>query len=303
MKVALPIILTLAACFAAVSMAPAEDAQTYKITLHRPPIVGVKTRDVFQVKTARSQRLSSDGKVLKETKEAWQAELSGITEALEVSPHGKIQKVKFTVEKFSMQVDAGAAEVPLQPGTVVSGSLDEKGKPIFTSNLGAIPPAAAKVLTIVLELKQDRPNDSNDDIVFGTRQPRTVGSEWEINKAEMLSSVPSDMPFKIAENQISGRVKFPSVQQTADQKECVVQAEVTIKPTEMTGLPPGFKLAGIELVIGLNGLIPVDEKVVTPFSKATFLMKMSGTLDTPNGPVVMEMTETRDKEYKSQLVK
>ncbi len=303
MKASLQTILTLAACLAAVSLAPAEDAKTYKITLHRPPTVGTKTRDVFQVKTARAQRLTSDGKVLKETKEELQAELAGVTEPLEVSPHGKIQKVKFTVEKFSVQMDAGAAQEALQAGAVISGALDEKGKPSFTANAGEISPEALKVLMIVFELTPDRPNDPNDDVVFATNQPRTVGSEWEVNKAEMIKSMPADIPFKLTENQISGRVKFPSVKQTAGQDECAVQAEVTMKPTEMTGMPPGFQLAGINLVIGVNGLIPVDEKTVMPFGKASFRMNINGHMDTPNGKVVMEMSESRDKEYKSQLVK
>ena len=303
MKTALLPLLTLAACLAAFSPARAQDAKAYKITLHRPPVVGVKTHDVFQVKTERSQRISTGPKVLREMKEVLKADLAGVTEPLEVSPHGKIQKIKFTVEKFSVQVDAGAAVEALQPGSVVSGAIDEKGKPSFSSSAGVIPPAAAKVLAIVFELIPDRPNDTNDDTVFATTQPRAVGSEWEVNKAEMIKSMPADVPFKLAEAQITGRVKFPSVKQTGGQDECVVQADVTMKPTEMTGLPPGFKIGGIDLVVGVNGRIPVDQKAVTPFSQASFRMKVTGQMDSPNGKVDMEMSESRDKEYQSELVK
>lgn len=303
MKAALPILLSIAAWLAAVSAAPAEDVKAYKITLHRPPVVGVRTRDVFQVKTARAQRLSSDGKVLKETKENLQADLAGVSEPLAVSPQGKLQKVQFTVEKFSVQVDAGAAEEPVKAGTVISGALNEKGKPSFTSSAGEISPAALKVLLIAYELRTDRSNDLNDDIIFGTTQPRTVGSTWDLNKAELLKSMPEDLKFKLTADAISGRVKFPSVTQTAGQDECLVQTDITMKPTEMQGLPPGFKIAEMELIVGMSGMVPVHEKAVIPFNKASFLMKMSGSMDTPSGPIVMEMTESRDKESKSQLVK
>lgn len=303
MKDSLLSLLTLAACLAALSPARAQDAKAYKITLHRPPVVGAKTRDVFQVKTERSQRINSGPKVLREVKETLQADFAGVTDPVEVSPNGKMQKVRFTVEKFSTQVNAGAAEEPLKAGTVVTGALDEKGKPAFSSSAGPIPPAAARVLAIVFELLPDRPNDSNDDIVFGTTQPRAVGSEWDVNKAELIKSMPPDVPFKLTEAQITGRMKFPSVKQAGGADECVVQGEVTMKPTEMAGLPPGFKVGGIDVVVSMNGRIPVNPKAVTPFSQATFRMKVSGQMDSPNGKVEMEMSESRDKQYRSELVK
>src|SRR6185503_18650009 len=103
----------------------AEDAKAYKITLHRPAQVGDITHEHIKLQTNRSMRMTGgdkplEGKLLDEKKEERKAELSGVREALEVSPHGKVLKLKFTVEKFSVQTGTEAAQEPFKAGTILT---------------------------------------------------------------------------------------------------------------------------------------------------------------------------------------
>ncbi len=299
MRLSLPALLSVAALLSASPCSDAEDARACNIRLHRPRKIGARTHENFKMTVENSQRLSSDGRVVKETKEKIEADLSGLNETVEVSPHGKVQKLKFTVGKSSVRVNSVPVPDAFNAGAVISGMLDGKGKPTFSCTDGELAPTAIKILSILFELTPDRPNDTNDDIAFGTNQPRTVGSEWEINKAETLKSMPPDVPFKLTENQISGRVKFPSVKLIAGKEHYLVQAEVTLKPTAMTGLPPNFKLASLKLTAGMENVVPVDENAVIPSGKASLWKDITGDLDTPKGKLLMEIIERREKEEQS----
>ena len=295
-------ILFTIALVASESLCHAEGVKTYKLKLERPEVVGNKSRVHVITQFGKSQKMTSGDTVLKENKEELKAEASGVLEILAVSPRGKVQQFKLTLKKFSVQQDAAAPVEPFEAGETIAGALDESGKASFTYDSGPIPAAALKALNELFPLRPDRPNAVADDVVFATEQPRAVGTEWEINKAAALKSAP-ELPFKLTEDEISGKVKFPAVKQIDGKEHCLIEAEIRMKPTQIKGMPPGFQIEKSEMVIRIESPVPVDEKVTTGEDKMTTRGEFLGTGDTPNGKVRVEFNMWQRRERESENVK
>ena len=303
MNAPLLVLLAVTGFVAAAPCSFAEDAKTYTIKVKRDPKVGGKSHEHLKMTSEQSQKLTLGGKKLKEESEDLKGELTGIIEVLELSPHKKATKIKFTVEQFSFQKDVDTEQNPLKAGTVIIGTLEADGKEAYSADDKKVEGPAEKVLKSLLDLNPDKENESSDDIVFGTNQPRAVGSEWDVNKAAMLKSLPGDMPFKLTEKDISGKVRFPSVKVIDGKDHCLVRAEVKIIPRELKGMPPSFKASKAVMTVSMEKLAPVDEKLSTPEEKQTFEMALNGTIDSPDGKVLMETFTREERQRESKPVK
>ena len=283
--------------------AAADEAKSFTLKVSRPPHPGDKSLEHFKMTSEEARKVIMDGKKLKGEAEDVRGEATGILEVLEVSPHGHAQKIKFTVEKFKCQKDVEAEAEPFKAGTVIAGNLGGDGKETFTVDGGEIDATAAKVLKAVLELTKDSETDVTDDIIFRTSQPHAAGSEWEMDKAAIIKSFSKDMPFKLAEKEVSATVKFAAVKMIEGTECAVLRPQAIMKPTVFKGMPEGFKARTAHFKLGGEVTIPLDEKLISPSEKSTLDMSLNGTFDSPNGMVEMEVFSRMERERESKPVK
>ena len=299
MKYSLPAFLAVSiALIATAPLARADEAKSYLIKLNRPVTVGDKSHETFKYEAAKQQRVSSGEKVVSDKKEVLKAEVAGVGEVLALTPHGRIQKFTFKLEKFVVQTDEGAPQEPFKAGAIISGELNELGKAVYTSDGGEITKSARTVIEKLLELKPDKKIESDDDKIFGTLAPRAVGTEWKVIPADALATMPEDMPFKVAEKDLTGVVKFPAVKQVRGKDHGVFQAVITIQPKEMD--LKGLKLNSMVIRAVMEKDVPLDPKAIVPFSKTVFSSTMDADGNTPNGPVHLEMTASETKTNESK---
>src|SRR5690349_23262503 len=101
--------------------AAADEAKGHHLKLQRDPKPGDKSIEHIKMTSEESVKMTLGGQKLKSTAEDLRGELSGTLEILEVSPHGKAQKIQFTVERFIVQKDVDAETEPFKAGTVIVG--------------------------------------------------------------------------------------------------------------------------------------------------------------------------------------
>lgn len=300
MKYSAPAFLAVSiAIIATAHLAQADDAKSYLIKLNRPVKVGDKSHETFKLEAVKQQRVSSGEKVMSDKKEEIKAELTGVGEVLALTPNGRIQKLTFKLEKFVFQNDQEAPQEPFKAGATIAGELDPSGKAVYTSADGELTKASLSVLAKLLELKPDKKVESDDEI-FGTLAPRAVGTEWKVNAADALKTMPDDMPFKVAEKDFTGVVKFPALKQVGGKDHCIVQAIMTITPKEMD--LKGLKLNSMVIRAEMTKDVPVDTKAVTPYSRMKFSSTVDAGGDTLNGPVHLEITASETKTNESKKI-
>lgn len=120
-----PHLLSISLCAAALVIpfsASAQEAKKYQLKLDRPDKAGDKSREELSATLEKSQRITQKGKVLKEDVSDTKVSLTGTLEILEVSDKGKIRKLTFKVEKFTVQEEDQTEEQPLKEGTVITGT-------------------------------------------------------------------------------------------------------------------------------------------------------------------------------------
>lgn len=286
--------------------AGADEAKTYKLKVARIPVAGEKTQTNRKLTSESARKLTVNGKKVNNETEDLHGDATGVLELLEVSPHGKAQKIQFTVEKFKCQKDVDAEEEPFKPGTVITGKLGAEDKEIFTVDGNEVEETAGKVLKELFELAKDRENDVPDDVIFRTDQPRAPGTEWEMDKAALIKSMPDKVPFVLKESDITAKVKFVEIK-TVNGVECaVLKAEAVMKPSGVKGLGK-FKADKVSFSITGDMFVPLDEKAVSPMEKTRMEMHLNGSVAPPDGNPrlagVLESFAISEKESESKPAK
>ena len=111
----------------------------------------------------------------------------------------------------------------------------------------------------------------------------------------MIKSLPEDMPFKLTEKDVSGKVSFPSVTMIDGKEYCLIRAVVKLNPREMKAMPATFKSTKAVMTVSMEKLSPVEEKLSTPSEKQIFEMVLNGTIDSPDGGKVLMESFTREE--------
>lgn len=279
------------------------EGKEYMLKMERPSKRGEMQKIRWKITIENSQRLTQGQRKLKEEASDIQAEVTGVIEIIEMGPKNNMKKATLTVEKFSLQEEEQAPVAPVAPGTVITGSLDSKGKEKFEAGGKVIDGAAAKVLKELFPLKSDDEKQLDDDKFSNTNIPRAVGSTWSINAEAAVESMPDDVPLTVKAEDIDGKIKFSAVK-TVDGKE-YAQLEMTMsmKPSVVKELPPKFKTSSVDMRVSGSMLLPLDQdETITPEDSTTMSMDLSGTIPSPEGALSLSVFIRVKKERASAPV-
>jgi hypothetical protein len=289
----------LCALFGAASALTAQDAKTYTITLDRPVKAGDKFHDKITFESVNSQVVSVGGKPVQENEEKAGAELEGTMEVLQATEQGNASKLKYTIKKLVIRSGAEKEE-PLQAGDELICEM-KNGKESFTVKGEEADEATTKILGSMIHLVEakSKMDVRNEDKAFNTDKPHAVGSEWDINPKEFIASMPEEVPFEMAPDATSGKMKFNAIKEVDGVKCGHMSAQVTMTPKGMKGLPPQFKLKRSAINVALDGHFPMDSAMQPLKSTMKMQFEFSGDVDSPEGAAQLkvraEMNQTEER--------
>jgi hypothetical protein len=127
-------------------------------------------------------------------------------------------------------------------------------------------------------------NDTGDDDIFGTPQPRAVGERWSINVEKM-----KDDSMEFDPQGASGFTRLVAVRQVAGVECLELEAALTI-PRADFNTPEGAKLLESRMSGRFWGLFPTNTKLqsVSQGQSMDVVFKMEA--QSPNGVVLMDAT-------------
>jgi hypothetical protein len=293
-------ILVCAAALVLPFSALAQDAKKYQLKLERPDKVGDKSHDEINATLEKSQRVMQQGQVLKEEASNAKVSLTGTLEVLEVNDKGKIKKLQFSVENFTRHEEDGTKGQLLKEGTVITGTaMEGREKNKFEVEGKEVEETTAEILRQLLTMSGADKTKGDDDVIFGAKDPQAPGSEWKVDAKTFVDSMPDEMPFKLEEEGVSGRVKFLAVKTIDGVESCQVQMSVEMRPSSLQGLPPNFKPD--KMLFSVNGekLAPVDPSLPIPYEKLEQKSEVSGEA----GPVTVRIYQRTARERTSKPLK
>lgn len=243
---------SIAALFLSGLLAPIT-AQDFEIKLIRPVKVG--ERYGVQSKAANEQHMTitADGQAMPPNDEVISTVLTAKAETLGVTPGGRECKTRFTVIKF-VKITGDKTEDALPPGTVLVGERPNAKtytKTQFTIADAPVAPDMAKLLGMVISLENDQ--GVNDDVVFGTKEPKKVGDTWPVNYKAAALDFTAKQNILVDPANISGTATL--VEQT--QNGLKISANMEMKQIGFP-LPPGMTVTSSAFVAKFSGVFPVD---------------------------------------------
>jgi hypothetical protein len=256
--------------------------QKYAILLEREYQPGQEYRVRIQDNTTETAVLSSQGKVVSDTKKLRGLSFSGTRKVLSA---GKDQPSEYVIEELSQNKE-GQSQVLLPPGTRLQAS-PVGGKWQYTVD-GK--PLGEELDDALGTLLGDRTGGPGDDAIFGTKAPRAVGERWSVD----MSKLPDD-EISFDPKAATGSTRVVALR-SVEGVECLeIEAEMAIPQLDLKGLPEGAKLLGASMSGRFLGLFPTDTKLPSLSQGMATDMTFKMEVMSPQGPVQVDAKSQTDR--------
>lgn len=278
-----------------VALAPAAGApEDYAVKFERPTKAGARYH-VFS--SCASQQVSETrvgGQPLPAVGQAIEVDLHADVEVLAVTSKGREKKLRLTNTKISV-VSKGATVSVFPDGTEVV--VDYVGKKT-TFKVGGRPASgpAKEALTLAVQLS---PDESFDDLVFGTDQRQPVGQTWTLNTTAAAAALAVIVPggtFR-AEG-IEGGCQISEIVQ--DETGTAMRLAGAIAVTNFqVPLPNQLKTRGGKVESRLTALLPLDpaKGPLRQISHTVIQILADGETSGKKLEIATKGTESRDVQY------
>jgi len=227
-----------------------EEEKSYQVKLTRVYQVGQKFSTTKSFNHTKVTKITSQGKVLKEKKKEFSAKTEGTLTVLEIDElKGKV-KFEFLVKFLSKKEDGKDTYKELIPeGTrILFGTTDS-----FKINGKYVNKSENEVLDIFFSLPSLM---DSEDFAFGTKDSKTIGSIWEVNKNE-VAKLTAYKSFKMDSKDITGSTIFKKIQ-IVDGNKCLKYfTDITIGKISVKERK-GMKTIKSTLEINLEKVVPAD---------------------------------------------
>lgn len=177
-------------------------------------------------------------------------------EVLEANDQRKATRLKLTMGKGKCEMDGAPLELPPE-GTVIEVRR-ENGKDVFLLESSALPENLQQALGIVVELGNGR---AEDDLQFGTTDPKEVGESWGVNAENILSHAGREMGIVGDPKNVTGKGWLESVvkDRGVDCMKLSIHTEIkNMRSAFFLDKESELKLTNGSMVIDHVGLFPVN---------------------------------------------
>lgn len=251
--------------------------QAYKVKLVRPPKVGDRYDVVIDGALLQQINSKIGDQASAPTENGYGVHLEGAIEVLGVNKDGEESKVRCTVRKCT-HITADDESALLPPGTVVTAEA-AKDKTVFTQDGKPVSDEAQTVLDLALRLADE--DESNDDIIYGTKEEQKIGGSWKLDADAFARDAAADN-VKVDARDVNGQVKLEAIEKRGDQECMKVQGEVNVAkllPPRPADLPENMEVADGTLRGRFNGVYPVDTNA--PSVEESISMVLTTTIKRP----------------------
>ncbi|PCJ54045.1 MAG: hypothetical protein COA79_22335 [Planctomycetota bacterium] len=246
----LKVLITILIMFLSTTHIFSEEEKSYQVKLTRVYQVGQKFSTTKSFNHTKVTKITSQGKVLKEKKKEFSAKTEGTLTVLEIDElKGKV-KFEFLVKFLSKKEDGKDTYKELIPeGTrILFGTTDS-----FKINGKYVNKSENEVLDIFFSLPSLM---DSEDFAFGTKDSKTIGSIWEVNKNE-VAKLTAYKSFKMDSKDITGSTIFKKIQ-IVDGNKCLKYfTDITIGKISVKERK-GMKTIKSTLEINLEKVVPAD---------------------------------------------
>lgn len=258
-------------------------AEAYVIPVDRPSKAGEKLKMAIDAEMVSKMKAAAGGNVLEDKDESWKATLEATQTTVKVGEDGDATELTIEVHASSVTSTGKKGEL-LPPGTVLKAVVDEDGEEEYTVKGEPVEEETKGILDILIDLSDGEKTKGDENKAFGVDQPRAPGDEWDIQPAELLATLPADMPFVFDPATTKGKMKFVELTGEGDGKTALIQGQVEMAIKGMQGMPPEARLAGSSLTVALDGLFPLDKEKNPTREGVSMIMLLNGTIPMPEGP-------------------
>jgi hypothetical protein len=289
MKVRIPLFAATAFVLSA-ALLPAEEG--FIIPVDRALKVGDKLKMSIEGETLSKMKVTAGEEVLQNEREEWKAQVEVTRTVDKVNTKGDASELTIEIHKASLTKEGAAAEL-LPAGTVVKAVAKAAGeKDEFTVNGEPVEEATRDVLGMLFDLSTDDKGKGDENKAFGVDKPRKPGEEWEVDAAELLATLPPEMPFVLDPATVKGKMKFVELTGEGENKSALLQGEVQLTMKGMQGLPPNANFEGSSMRISLDGLFPIVQDKPSTREGMSMIMTLRGNFPAGEGKVVEMDGET-----------
>ncbi|HXE55503.1 MAG TPA: hypothetical protein VN541_20940 [Tepidisphaeraceae bacterium] len=238
----------LAPVLALLLLCGAGDSREYHVQLSRPQHRG----DTYPISVTgqfkQALTVNFPGKPEQKQENAFTVQLEGTIKIAVVDEKGEASRLDCVVSKCLKD-----GQPLLEPGTVITAE-NKSGHTEFLANGAPVAVPTAQALQMVLSAHG--PGEPNDQMVFGTDQPRKVGDQWPINREQAARGFASG-GLPINKDDVTGQTKLVAITKT-DQGPAM-KIESTVRVDRLAAvLPDGTELQSGNLTGEYGGLFPVD---------------------------------------------
>ena len=262
------------------AMLPAEG---HVIPVDRPSVAGEKVKLAIEAEMVGKMKLLAGGEALEDQDQSWSATLEATQTTVKVGEDGDASELVVEVHASSVTRKGEKAQL-VPPGAVIKALTNEDGEAEFTIKGEPVDEETTDVLEILLDLSDGEKTKGDENKAFGVDQPREPGAEWDINPAELLATLPKDMPFIFDPATTKGKMKFVELTGEGDAKNALLQGQVEMSIKGMKDLPPNANFAGSTLTVALDGIFPLDKEKTPLREGVSMIMLVAGKIPMPEGP-------------------
>lgn len=270
-------------------------AEGYIIPVDRVAKVGDKAKLAIEGETISKMKVTTNGQVAQDENTSWKAALEVTRTIGKVDDKGDATELTLEVHKSTVTRDGKSGEL-LPAGSVVKAVAIPGDKDEFSVNGEPVDEATHEVLNSLVDLSFGDAAKGDENKAFGLDQPRKPGDEWDVNVAELIATLPPEIPLILDPATTKGKMKFVELTDGPDGKAALLQGEVALGLKGMQGLPPNAKFEGSSFTVALDGLFPIDAQKPANREGMGMVMTLKSTIPTPDGNVLEmdgHMTSTR----------
>ncbi|MFM7182364.1 MAG: hypothetical protein ACKO2G_12990 [Verrucomicrobiales bacterium] len=271
------------------------------IPVDRPSKVGDKLKMAIEGEALSNMKVTAGEQEVQNDKEEWKAQME-VTQTVEkVNASGDASELTIEIHKSSLTKDGKTGEL-LPAGTVVKTVAKVAGeKEGFTVDGKAVDESTSEVLGMLIDVSADEKDKGDENKAFGVDQPRKPGEEWEVNAAELLATMPPEMPFMLDPATVKGKMKFVELTGEGENTSALLQGEVQFGMKGMKGLPPNASFDGSTFKIALDGLFPLAKEKPSTREGMSMILTLRGKIAAGEGQI-MQMNGDTTMVRKSRLL-
>lgn len=265
--------------------------ETYDIQFSRP--FEKESKFNYSATGDRSMQMEMlvNGNPMQNQSQSVSGSLESVVTILEVDEDGVPTKQEHVIKSFSGKADDAAVE-GISEGTKITV---ETGEDDVTSYSVDGKPAEAPLDELLDTLIAVSADDSDDDAILGTDEPKAVGDEWQIDADELLESMQKS-GMEIEADSVDGKAKVVSKVDTPVGEALEVNAEIKVNLAKGP-IPVPMDFEEAQLVVTMAGQLPIDEKAHAPKKTMSMDLALKGTGEPQPGTKMglsMKMTQNAE---------